>query len=239
MSLLSWRPQVRNLKSQFINLVFPPVCVHCGKVGALICEECLAMVAWVEAPVCAKCGRPVSRPIQQCAVCRKRPLPLKQIRAALLFKTVVPGMIHHLKYRNAFALAEPLGDLMVQAWPRWQTHTDLILPIPLHAKRRKKRGYNQSELLVNQLCLSLSITTETRLLQRTRHTPPQVGLNAVDRQTNVKGAFSVTDPEKVKGREILLVDDVFTTGATLKAAADALTSAGAKSVSAYCLARAL
>lgn len=239
MSLLSWRSQVRNVKSHLVNLVFPPVCVCCRKVGAILCQDCLEQVKWMEEPICQSCGCTVLNSSRLCSNCLKRPLPLNQIRAAVLFDTIIPDTIHQMKYRNAFALAEPLGMLMVNAWSKWQTHIDMVIPVPLHAQRQKKRGYNQSALLVNTFCQELSLVSNQQILFRTRKTPPQVGLNAKERRTNVTGAFSVQNPHLVKGGNILLVDDVCTTGATLMAAAEVLLAAGANTVSAYCLARAM
>lgn len=239
MTLLSWRFQVRDVKSKLVNLIFPPVCASCRKVGELLCQDCLDKVNWVKEPICQKCGCTVPRSVNQCNSCRKRPLPLKQIRAAVLFDNIIPDTIHQLKYRNTFALAEPLGKLMVQAWPIWHTDIDIVFPIPLHTQRQKKRGYNQSALLVETFCRELSLPNTQHALFRTRQTPPQVGLNAEERLTNVSGAFSVKNPHLVEGGNILLVDDVCTTGATLMAATDVLLAAGANSVSAYCLARAM
>jgi ComF family protein len=128
---------------------------------------------------------------------------------------------------------------MVDAWKNWQTSVDIVIPVPLHAERQKKRGYNQSALLVNVFCRENSLVSNQQILFRTRKTPPQVGLNAKERLTNVTGAFSVQNPHLVKGGHILLVDDVCTTGATLMAAAEVLLTAGANTVSAYCLARAM
>lgn len=239
MALLSWRFQVRNVKSNLVNLIFPPVCVCCRKVGEILCQDCVAKVNWVDGPICLNCGRTVSEPTHQCVNCRKRPLPLKQIRAAVLFDSIIPDTIHQLKYRNTFALAEPLGQLMVRGWPHWHTQVDIVFPIPLHAQRQKKRGYNQSALLVDAFCRETSLTSNKDVLLRTRQTPPQVGLSAEERRTNVNGAFSVQNHHLVKGGNILLVDDVCTTGATLMAATEVLLAAGANSVSAYCLARAM
>ena len=239
MSLLSWRSQVRNVKSHLVNLVFPPVCVRCRKVGVILCQDCIEQVKWVEEPICHDCGCVVSRGSGQCKRCRERPLSLQKIRAAVLFDSIIPDTIHQLKYRNVFALAEPLGQLMVQAWPNWQTDSDIVLPIPLHRQRQIKRGYNQSQLLVETFCRELSLKSNQQILVRTRQTPPQVGLSAEDRRKNVNGAFTVEQPHLVEGGNILLVDDVCTTGATLMAAAEVLLAAGAKNVSAYCLARAM
>jgi len=175
----------------------------------------------------------------RCSGCLRHPLqPVEQIRAAVLFAGAVPDMIHQLKYNGRFALAEPLGDLMATAWPQWEAHTDLVIGIPLHPDRKRKRGYNQSDLLASHFGRRVGLPEDHLALQRVRNTPPQVGLNAADRQTNMTNAF-YAERDKVAGKDILLVDDVCTTGSTLQAAAQALLDAGAKRVSGYCLARAM
>lgn len=146
-------------------------------------------------------------------------------------------MIHKLKYQGMFGLADPLAALMVEAWPQWATAVDLVVPVPLHNERQKKRGYNQSELLARHFSDRLGLLMNSNILQRTRQTKPQVGLNISERLQNVQAAFR-TEGEGTVGKNILLIDDVCTTGATLSAAANALLIGGAQSVSAYCLARA-
>ncbi len=141
-----------------------------------------------------------------------------------------------MKYEGLFALNKPLAQLMTNAWPIWDDEPDIIIPIPLHPRRKKERGFNQSALLAIHLGQQLNITVNIKDLERTKNTAPQVGLSPEKRQENVRDAFC-TKPGAVSDRKILLVDDVFTTGATMLAAAKALLSAGATDVSAYCLAR--
>jgi ComF family protein len=140
-----------------------------------------------------------------------------------------------MKYEGYFALAEPLAALMLEARPRWQHPIDLALPIPLHADRRRERGYNQSELLLRAMLRHITWKSDLKALRRSRPTRPQVGLDMTERKANVSGAFAA-DASRVAGHRILLVDDVCTTGTTLNAAAEALLAAGAWSVTAYCLA---
>ncbi|MEZ4644033.1 MAG: ComF family protein [Chloroflexota bacterium] len=162
---------------------------------------------------------------------------MQQIRTAVYFIQPVQTFIHKFKYENIFALAQPLATWMVQAWPSWQNPIDLLIPVPLHQDRQRARGYNQSELLADQLSKHFGIPLATNALHRIRYTQPQVGLSAVDRHVNMAGAF-VADADLINGKHILLIDDVFTTGATLSAATEILLTAGAQSVSGYCLARA-
>jgi ComF family protein len=233
----SWLGQVRTLTNAFFGFLFPPVCANCRKVGALICADCLADVPWITNSICSLCGRVTAVSTPCCPVCQRHPLPLQQIRAAVLFDDIIPHLIHQMKYNGAFALATPLADLMVDAWPLWQCAVDVVMPVPLHRDRQKKRGYNQSELLVERFCQRLNIASDIHHLRRTRATPPQVGLDAADRRTNVQGAFNVIG-DFVRDKQVLLVDDVCTTGSTLGAATAALLQAGATTVSAYCVARA-
>ncbi|MCB9007129.1 MAG: ComF family protein [Ardenticatenaceae bacterium] len=234
---LTWRNYARGLADSLLNFVFPPVCGACKKAGALLCEDCASQLQWVTAPLCQRCGRPVLTPTECCAVCQERPLPLKQIRAAVIFAQPISKLIHNLKYNGAFALGKPLGKLMADAWATWQMPINLVLPIPLHAERQRKRGYNQSSLLTRAFCQHVKLPYAEEALQRNRFTTPQVGLSAVDRLKNVQDAFQAD--ECVKGKQILLIDDVCTTGATMAAAANALYTAGAKTVFGYCLARAV
>lgn len=237
MRSLSWQLQARSAFYSFLNFFLPPVCANCKKVGASICQECLEQITWLQEPICHQCGRVTPHPTETCSACCRQPLPLTQIRTAVLFTGPLPPIIHHLKYKNGFGLAEPLANLMVNAWKQWQTPIDLVIPIPLHQERLKHRGYNQSHLLAQHFCQQLHLPENQTCLKRIKHTQPQVNLNASERLLNVKDAFSA-DPHSVQQKEVLLVDDVCTTGATLAAAANALLKAGAHSVSAYCLARA-
>jgi len=237
MSAVSWRSNASHLANTLLNLIFPLVCANCKKVGALLCSDCRAALVWLQEPLCSGCGRSVKRPLSLCLDCHRQPLPLQQIRAAVLFTGPIPRIIHQMKYNGLFALAEPMAELMIEAWTRWEIPVDVVVPVPLHADRERKRGYNQSALLANYLCRRLDLTFTGEGLQRIRHTRPQVELSAVDRLANVANAF-VASPDHVAGGDVLLVDDVCTTGATMIAATEALLAAGAKTVSGYAVARA-
>ena len=237
-SSVSWRTRLKAVSASFIETIFPPVCASCRVVGSLLCVDCRTQLQWVDHPICESCGQIASRPGDLCKVCLIRPLPLKQIRAAVFFEDPASTLIHKMKYEGLFGLAEPLVDLMACAWEKWQTPIDIILPIPLHPDRERKRGYNQSDLLARGFGKHLNIAVDSKIIYRTRYTSPQVELNARDRLTNVSGAF-VVQSQKAMGKDVLLIDDVCTTGATMAAAAEVLLEAGAASVSGYCVARAV
>lgn len=238
LAVTSWRTHVRHVVNTTLDFFLPPVCASCQRVGSLFCEACQAALPWIPTPICDHCGRPCAQARATCARCRGRLSALVQVRAAVAYSGPVPPAIHAMKYEGYFAVAAPLAQLMVEVWPAWPAPADIVVPVPLHPERQRERGYNQSQLLTAHLCQSLALTVEADGLKRLRHTRPQVGLSGKDRLNNVDGAFGAVR-ERVAGKRVLLVDDVFTTGATLGAAASALLLAGASSVSAYCLARAL
>jgi ComF family protein len=140
-------------------------------------------------------------------------------------------LVHAVKYDGLSTLAEPMGALLTPTLTHWGIAPDLIVPVPLHRSRERRRGFNQAALLARSLGERTSVPVADRLLRRTRATPPQVRTGGVEaRRANVAGAFAVTEPARVSGRTVLLVDDVCTTGATLRACADALRAAGTRIV---------
>jgi len=233
---LSWRSRVKLLTEAVLNSVFPPVCANCERVGALLCDSCLAAMPRLTEPLCQSCGRSVSRQGTRCQQCLCEPQSRLKIRAAVSFLDPVPKIIHQLKYNGIYALSDPLAALMLEAWPTWEEPVDLLLAIPLHPKRQRSRGYNQSEHLARRLRQRLDLAGEPRMLKRLKDTRPQVNLSPAERAANVAGAF-LADAKDVAGKRIVLVDDVCTTGSTLSEAGKALWEAGAKTVSGYCLAR--
>ncbi len=237
-SSVSWRTRLKAAGTSFIETIFPPICVNCRAAGSLLCTDCRGQLHWIDGPICNCCGQQVDQAETLCKVCQTRPLPLKQIRAAVFFEDPAATLIHKMKYEGMFGLAAPLVELMTSAWKKWQTPTDMILPIPLHPDRERKRGYNQSNLLARGVGNYLNIAVDSKIIYRNRDTSPQVGLNARDRLKNVSGAF-VVHSQYATGKDVLLIDDVCTTGATMAAAAEALLDAGAASVSGYCVARAV
>lgn len=234
MSRTSLRRRAVQLLDTAFSIVLPPVCVSCKKAGDLFCPACRADLAWIQPPVCVHCGRRLRG--GECRACR-RLSPAVRLRAAVWFSGPIIQAIHQFKYNGITAAAKPLSELMLSSWQQWALPAELVVPVALHPQRERERGYNQAALLARQLSDRLSLPLAEHALVRTRVTRPQVGLSAGERVRNVSGAFQA-DATLVAGRQILLVDDVCTTGATLKAAAEALLEGGASGVSAYCVARA-
>jgi ComF family protein len=173
-----------------------------------------------------------------CARCRTTPLRIDSIRSAVQFEGVLRQAIHGLKYRGHSALAGPLGGLMAAYWVQHPMSADIVVPVPLHATRLRERGYNQAALLAREMAGRVGLAVDEQTLIRQRATAPQIELNARQRRENVRVAFHCSG-NGVAGKQVLLIDDVCTTGATLEACAVALyDEGGAQRVQALTLARA-
>ena len=170
-----------------------------------------------------------------CTVCREG---LANFDAAYSFGSYegsLQQLIHLFKYAKVESLSEPLGRFLLQALPL-DANFDLVVAMPMHWRKRWERGFNQAELLAQPVARRYGLRL-ANVLQRTRYTKSQAGLTETERRANLRGSFSVDRPERIAGKRILLIDDVFTTGSTLRAAADVLKSAGAAHVAALTLAR--
>lgn len=150
------------------------------------------------------------------------------MRSAYYYEGRLLEAIHRFKYGGDMALLKPLGLLLLDGVKVLGEMPDAIVPVPLHRKRLKERGFNQSLLLARELSRELSIGVDYLNLKRTLHTHPQINLKAKERRQNVRGAFEAVNPSRLRGRRILLVDDVFTTGATVRECAKALKKTGAE-----------
>lgn len=239
-ALAGWQGRIVTAGRALLDLIYPPRCPGCGRMGVLFCDACQAKIEPLHVVACLRCGRPISGGAV-CFDCRRPPSPLDDVAATAVFGDPLRPAIHALKYENVRDLARPLGARMAAFWPAaWRPGEpgapDLIIPVPLHGSRVRERGYNQSALLTRVLGPAAGIPIHEKTLTRRRATRPQVGLDAAGRRENVAGAFAVRS--NVEGRRIVLVDDVCTTGATLEACAAALKAAGAVVVWGYTLSRA-
>lgn len=223
------RTQVQQAIDSVNRFLFPPACVGCGRVDALLCEGCQEDLLWLRKSICPVCEQPTTF---EC----KCQSDLTAVYTAVAYLGPIPKAIHSLKYNGWFAVADPLADIMMQAWQVTWPLPDCIIPIPLHPEREKKRGYNQAALLAEPLSTALGVAFDPLSLKRVRHTSPQVRLAAATRQQNVSDAFWCLD--RVADRTVMLVDDVYTTGATMKSAALAVKAAGAAQVYGFALAQA-
>jgi ComF family protein len=227
----------RGLRSQFLDILLPPRCVGCHRVGEWLCAECLSQVSFVELPFCACCGGSVVDD-GLCARCQVSPLKIECIRSVAYFEGVLRDAVHRLKYHRCTALVEPLGDLMAAYWAQHPMPADVLVPVPLHDARLRERGFNQAALLAREMGRRVGLVVDEQTLVRHRSTASQVNLNAVQRGKNVHDAFRCPG-RSVATKDVLLLDDVCTTGATLEACAVALyEEGGARAVRALTLARA-
>jgi ComF family protein len=226
----------RGLRSQFLDFLFPPRCFSCDRVGAWLCAECLDQLPRIEPPFCTCCGRVVTAH-GLCAACRISPLQIECIRSVFYFEGALREAVHRFKYHGCTGLASTLGDLMAAYWIQHPMPADVVVPVPLHATRLRERGYNQAALLAHEMAWRIGLVVDEQTLTRRRATAPQVELSAMQRKENVRDAFCCSG-NGLAGKQVLLIDDVCTTGATLEACAVALREGGACSVRALTLARA-
>ena len=221
-----------------LDLVFPPRCVYCGGLGDYLCATCQADSLPVGSDICIRCGNPLTtRAI--CHHCRQDPPdPIRGIRGVFFYHGPVAQGIRSLKYHGIRELAPILATPMVSYIQEHPIPIAGLIPVPLHPQKLAERGFNQSELLAAHISKALDIPLRTDILQRTRSTRSQAQLNRSQRLQNVAGAFTVYDGVNLGGETYLLIDDVATTGATLRACAQALHQAGAGDIWALTVARA-
>jgi ComF family protein len=203
-----------SLREAVLNLLFPAHCVSCGTGGHWLCPACFQQILFFAPPWPAF--------VDQVE-------PLQGIRSAAHFGGPLRQAIHSFKYQGLRALTGTLGQVLYLGWEKEPWPADVIVPVPLHRRRERTRGYNQSALLAQDLAHRLALPVVAGVLQRTVDTAPQVSLNTLERTQNVQEAFCCADLT-LSGRSVLLIDDVLTTGATLRACAVALLQGGARDV---------
>jgi len=228
------------------DLVLPPICVYChGPLSAhgVLCADCWREIDFITPPVCDRLGLPLyygdSGEPQLSAVALRHPPVFRRARAATRFTGVMRHLIHGFKYADHLEALGLFAGLMQGAGAELLKVADMLVPVPLHRRKLFKRRYNQAALLARKLSAVSGVPANYTALRRTRSTPSQVGLPEHERRGNVAGAFTVhrREVERLRGKTVLLVDDVITTGSTLDACARALLDAGAKTVD--CLAIAM
>ena len=219
---------LRRLVSGALDLALPATCSGCGREGQPLCPACLPAA---DARLTLPGGTPIGLPADI-------PVPLLQLEWCAPFVGPVRAALHDLKYKGERRLAEPLGAAVARRWARVGVGADLLVPVPVHAERERRRGYDQAALIAAVASTHLGLPG-VRALERRRATVAQFELGRGERASNVAGAFAVgrAGHGAIAGRWILLVDDVVTTGATLAACGAALITAGAAAVSAIAVAR--
>ena len=262
---------LKRIAGALVEIIFPSRCRACGSffrppragepgpgntdifrnaMGPFLCPACTDGFLPATSPLCPVCGE-VFRSRQGedhlCGPCTQAPRKFRKARSVGVYEKGLLKAVHCLKYKGRRELARPLGKLLLAGLrEHWQSdEIDLVLPVPLHPKRMRMRGFNQSFLLVQNWPESLNsngagtggTAVVPGLLKRVKSTLPQTGLGRAKRMKNLRGAFVINTREKIKGRRVLLVDDVYTTGATADACAGALLKGGAARVDVLTLAR--
>jgi ComF family protein len=238
---------VRAMAEGVADSLFPWACVSCeSPADSALCRNCLARVRWIAEPCCLACGLPLgSPPSRPCGRCLKEPPPFRRLRAVACYGASDEDhdplgiALRALKYAGRRALAPALSTLLADRFPFFSEQFDVVAPVPLHIDRLRSRGFNQALLLAREPARRLGSPLDGGLMLRVRATPPQVGLGERAREDNVRFAFALRSGRSVEGKRVLLVDDVCTSTATVRACARALRDQGATSVDVIVLSRAL
>jgi ComF family protein len=238
---------VRAIVEGVANTLFPWACVGCGvRADSPLCHECLSRVRWIAEPCCSSCGLPFATPPSRlCGRCLEDPPPFRRLRAVACYGASDEARdpfglaLRGLKYAGRRALARSLSALLADRYPYPGERFDVAAPVPLHLERLRSRGFNQALLLAREPARRFGLPLDAGLLVRSRATPPQVGLSERARRGNVRSAFALRSGRSVNGKRVLLVDDVCTSTATVRACAYLLRQRGAESVDVLVASRAL
>lgn len=232
-----WQDFCKSLKAS-VDLFLPPACLLCGQhlhdsaKGPDFCAKCMAGVIPLGPAYCCLCAQPFldATSSHLCGNCLKRPPAFTRVHAAGRYHGSIKDAVHRLKHRNQLLLARPLGMILGQvvADAAPACRFDTIVPVPLHRQRLRARGYNQAVEIARPLSRQLGLPMHTGLLQRSRRTPPQQGLPAAQRSRNLRQAFTLAGP--VAGAKVLLVDDIMTTGETVRECCRILAQGGAEEI---------
>lgn len=231
--------KVKEIFSDFLNLMFPEACPACGEQGDAamtfpICRQCWNLIEQYRGPMCQVCGKfLVSQEALTCGECLSDAPYFEYARSFGRYDGAMKEAIHQLKYYGRRNLASPLAELLVNMPIE---EIDVIVPVPIHYNRLKTRQFNQSCLLAKELSSRTSIPFMLDSLLKIKDTRPQVGLRKQERKLNVKNAFAIKDFASIEGKNILLIDDVITTSATVQECSRVLMKGGAKTVKVISLA---
>jgi len=232
------------LKNSLLDFVFPPHCLLCNRFisseesesngfrpAGLVCQDCWNSLNVLPHPFCPTCRAFLNQSMRRCPSCSES-FYLSLNRSLGLFDPYYQTLLHHFKYKRKISLGKELGkrlgELLIQ--DKFLKDYDYLLPVPLHRSKERERGYNQSKILAEEISELTFLPLLDKVLMRKKNTRDQTNLNAEERERNVRGAFVVRDKIVLIGKRIILVDDVMTTGATLKECSRVLKEAGVKEV---------
>lgn len=219
-----------------LDWVFPPACAGCGKEGEVFCPECLAAIIPIKQPTCRYCSLSLVK-AGICTRCLELDHPYTEMLSYAVYAGSLRSGIHAMKYQSNFWLGEVFSRFMIQLLKDKNWTVDVVMPIPLSEERLEERGYNQAALLSSPIAKYFGWKHDQRCLVRVKENHSQVALTREQRFENVKSAFLAEPPRQTK-LSVLLVDDVFTTGATITEASKALQASGFGNIYAVTLAKA-
>jgi ComF family protein len=229
------------------EVIFPPQCLGCAEImhqpnGQIFCPTCEEKVKFINGNICPICGTTFpDSPAEShlCGNCLEKKPYFSLARAIFSYENIILNAIHQFKYKRHMSIGETLASFMADYNFPDVNYADysLIIPVPLHIKRLRERGFNQSLILARAIGKSRQIPVNFSLLKRNKFTLTQTGSNKKERQQNVRRAFEVIDKNKIAGENIIIIDDVYTTGATANECAKILMRAGARNVTVLTLAR--
>ena len=237
---------LKKLEASVLDTILPKSCLHCRKEQTFLCSECLDSIKINSFQVCPVCQKSLTEYGEICRYCRSLKPPIDSLTTATSYDNpLIAKSIHLLKYKFIDQLSDPLAKLLLKTYRKNKLAIpDLIIPVPLHPLRLRWRGFNQAELLAQNLAQNLlpnfSIKVNSRILTRLKYTPAQTTLKkSEDRQQNVRDAFQIDSSaiNKIKNRRILLVDDICTTGSTLMECGKQLRRLKPKSIQGIVVAR--
>lgn len=219
-----------------LDWLYPPVCGGCEKPGNRWCNACREAVQVIDQRLaCPLCGKPTPNGVR-CTECTADPLPIKSARSWGIYADPLREAIHSFKFRHNLSLGDDFSMPMIQLLDFFQWKFDIILAVPITLNKYRDRGYNQSNLLARPISLATGVKFLPNAIKRIRETAPQMDLNVWERRKNTEGAF-IANPKELGGKNVLLVDDIITTGATIRACGAALALAGVREVYVISLAR--
>jgi ComF family protein len=240
---------LKRILTGLVDIIFPPRCLTCDFIldhheNLPVCPSCFSKIKFITSPICICCGIPFTGADESdhlCGDCIISKPAFSIARAVGHYEATLLDTIHNFKYRGKIAIGKILGQLMAEyEYPAFNiSDFTLIMPVPLHSKRLRERGFNQSVILAKEIAGRHHIPLDFLTLKRYIYTEPQVNLGKKERESNVRGAFDVKGQEKTLNRKIILVDDVYTTGSTVEECARILMKKGATSVAVLTLARAV
>ncbi len=239
------KKQIKRIGQFIFDVFLPPRCLICHTTVQKqngLCPKCFAKIHFLTDQSCPVCGRPYTFPVEDkseliCGKCLTRKPKLAQMKAVFAYDDFSRGLILPLKHADMTESVPFLADMLLRRGGEMLKNSDCIIPVPLHWRRLIKRKYNQSALLANALAARVQKPCFNSVLIRSKNTPSQGHKTRKARKENVKDAFMVKNAAHIKGKTVLLIDDVYTTGITLNECARALKSAGAKKVNALTLSR--